>query len=353
MSSGGWTEPIFTLREVDRAGRALVPAQARPHDYIDALDVVDNWRAAHAFPLNTFQVGLRQRARRVDPASIVAQRLKRLSSIELKLVRFPTMQLSAMQDIGGCRAIVHSVAQVRRLHELYVKSSLKHAAVRTKDYIAAPKDSGYRSLHLVYRYYSDKKPTFNGLQVEIQLRTQLQHAWATAVETVGTFLDQSLKSSQGSADWLRFFELIGSAFALKEQMPLVPNTPSDRPELVGEIRHYAQRLEVQRTLREYQKVVERHIIPRLREAGFYLLVLRPSERSASVEKFTRPQLEQATERYLQVEKLIQSEAGSQAVLVAAESVEALLKAYPNYFLDTTIFLEELGTVLQRPRGAAT
>ena len=50
------------------------------------------------------------------------------------------------------------------------------------DYITTPKDSGYRGVHLIYRYYSDKNETFNGLKIEVQIRTALQHAWATAVD---------------------------------------------------------------------------------------------------------------------------------------------------------------------------
>lgn len=38
--------------------------------------------------------------------SLVAQRIKRLYSIRHKLKRFPTMRLTQIQDIGGCRAIV-------------------------------------------------------------------------------------------------------------------------------------------------------------------------------------------------------------------------------------------------------
>ncbi len=45
------------------------------------------------------------------------------------------------------------------------------------------------------------------LLIELQLRTRLQHEWATAVETMGTFLQSSLKSSQGPEEWLDFFSL--------------------------------------------------------------------------------------------------------------------------------------------------
>jgi hypothetical protein len=69
-----------------------------------------------------------------------------------------------------------------------------------------PQKSGYRGIHLVYRY-NGRKTEYNGLKIEIQIRTVIQHAWATAVETVGMFTQQALKSSQGEQDWLRYFAL--------------------------------------------------------------------------------------------------------------------------------------------------
>ncbi len=62
------------------------------------------------------------------------------------------------------------------------------------DYIEHPKESGYHGIHLIYQYRSDKRTDNNSLKIEVQLRSQLQHAWATAVETVGTFVQQALKS---------------------------------------------------------------------------------------------------------------------------------------------------------------
>ncbi|WP_305461543.1 RelA/SpoT domain-containing protein [Photobacterium leiognathi] len=68
-----------------------------------------------------------------------------------------------------------------------------------------PKESGYRSYHLVYGYQNKKYEKLNGLQIEMQIRTAVQHSWATAVEVVGAFTAQSLKSSQGNEKWLDFF----------------------------------------------------------------------------------------------------------------------------------------------------
>lgn len=66
----------------------------------NAIDVVNNWRSSHGYPLNTFQMNLRKSARVLDPEADVAQRTKRLHSIATKLDRFPDMKLSQMQDVG-------------------------------------------------------------------------------------------------------------------------------------------------------------------------------------------------------------------------------------------------------------
>jgi ppGpp synthetase/RelA/SpoT-type nucleotidyltranferase len=91
--------------QVNAAGETLINPNATDEELERALTIINNWRSVHSFPLNTFQKTLRDKARKVDSQVLVAQRIKRLSSIELKLRRFaPQMQLSQMQDIGGCRA---------------------------------------------------------------------------------------------------------------------------------------------------------------------------------------------------------------------------------------------------------
>jgi hypothetical protein len=288
------------------------------------------------------QVTLRRLARRQDANALVAQRIKRLSSISHKLERFPTMKLSQMQDIGGCRAVLASVTKAEAIRDAYGDRSLlrhRHHFVREVDYIQEPKASGYRGIHLIFRYQSDRKQTYNGLQIEIQLRSKLQHAWATAVETVGTFLEQALKSSQGSDQWLRFFSLMGSALTIREKRPLVPGTPATEAHLKTELRNVTEELNVQERLTWYGRAVtifdNASTVP---NAFYYLLKLQPKKGTVTVSEFTKAQLDKASAEYLEVERSLADEAGSEAVLVSVESVEALRRAYPNYFLDTKVFL---------------
>lgn len=334
-----WTEPAFSKSAVDKAGATFISAESSSEERELALLAINNWRSSHGFPLNTFQVTLRDYAARADKQGpLVAQRLKRLPSIRAKLQRFGGMKLSRMQDIGGCRAVVSGIAQVFKMDDLYDSSRMKHVLVSEKDYIAEPKDSGYRSLHRAYRYRSDKSETYNGLLIEVQIRSRLQHAWATAVETVGTFTRQALKSSEGEEPWLRFFALMSSELAIREGTPLVPSTPDDPAALRKEIRDLATGLDVVGRLEAFGQALRFLEEDATRANDRYWLLELFVESSTLVVRGYRDVV-QATEEYRAIEQAIQDDANRDAVLVSVQSLAALRRAYPNYFLDTSAFLD--------------
>jgi|HubBroStandDraft_1064217.scaffolds.fasta_scaffold407899_2 hypothetical protein len=96
-----WVQPEYSKGEIDRAGALLVPwwknPENKPRELGMGYMIIQNWRTSHALPLNSFRVALRRKARQVNPSAIVAQRLKRFSSIMNKLTREETMKLSQMQ----------------------------------------------------------------------------------------------------------------------------------------------------------------------------------------------------------------------------------------------------------------
>ncbi len=336
-----YTVPNFTRGKINRAGAVLIDANSSPEAKADALATVNHWRACHAYPINTFQATLRGRVSRVTDNALVATRLKRFPSILKKLEINRGMQLARMQDVGGLRAVVETVAQVRKLHEIYCDGSLAHELVDTDDYIATPKDSGYRSLHLIYKYKNPGAAIYDGLSLELQLRTKLQHAWATAVETIGSFLNQALKSSEGPAEWLDYFKIVSSAFALMEKCPVAKNhanlTPQEVFRLAVEI---GIRLDVKRKLDAF--AVAANAISSSKASGSYhLIVLDATERTVSVLSFSKKRLAEANQAYAEAERKASDHPDMQTVLVATSSVEALRRAFPNYFLDTKQFLKSL------------
>ena len=337
-------KPQYSRTQVNKAGEILIDPRADETHQTWAIDVLSNWRACHAYPINTFQATLRSRLKRIDKTALVAQRMKRSPSIIAKLKRFSGMQLARMQDIGGLRAVVWSLADVRALEKSYKSpnNSFKHILVTTKDYIQSPKPTGYRSLHLVYKYQNAASPEYNGLQLELQIRTRLQHAWATAVETMGTFLKYALKSSEGPGSWLEFFAAAGSAFAALENCPPVPGYENqDSVEIFTSVTKEARRLDVYSRLAAF--TVALNAIEEKKDAAsfYHLITLNAVEKTVYIQSYGRRRLEDASRDYAVQEKRMTDGEDLQVVLVSAGPLDALKRAYPNYFLDTKEFVDTL------------
>jgi len=341
-----WPTPQYSRSEVNRAGDVLRQQDYDSDNWLDAMDVMSNWRSCHGYPINTFQATLREKLTMIEQDAIVAQRLKRTPSIISKLKRFPKMDLARMQDMGGVRAVVSSLDKARELRLSYQNSRFEHELVDKKDYIAQPKTSGYRSIHLVYRYKNRRAPEYDGLFLELQIRTRLQHAWAVAVETMGIFLNQSLKSSEGSDRWLNFFALTGAAFAHIENSPPVPGYESiSQSDLYKSVTEDARGLNVYHQL-EGLTVAAHFISSEQRRAAYHLIVLDPVGRSVMIQSFGRKHLDEANRVYIAEEEKIAGGAPHQAVLVSTGSIDSLRRAYPSYFLDSQQFLTELGRIEQ-------
>ncbi|MBU3955206.1 RelA/SpoT domain-containing protein [bacterium] len=351
-----WTEIKYKKSEVDQAGDILVSENPSLTEIDRAITILDNWRSSHSFPLHVFKVRLKRVSKEVDPDALVVQRLKRTPAIIRKLEREQTkhMNLSQMQDIGGCRAVLSNVNLVRQLCEEYYEKGkhcdLKHEFKKKKDYITNPKPDGYRSIHLIYKYDSDKKSKkYNGLLIEIQIRSKLQHLWATAVETVGHFTNQALKSNEGDKDWIDFFKLISSFFANMEGTYIVPDTPENEFELYTKVKELSKKLQVIQKIRSWSSLLKLLEDKKKFSAAFYLLDLNIDTKQLAITSFERNEEEAANRAYSEAEKKTRDEKlNKDIVLVEADTTKELKKAYPNYFLNTNEFIFILQKYLDNP-----
>jgi len=198
LTNGSPGFPGGSKSRVNRAGENIRQGTASSED----LAVIEEWRAAHRAVLNTFQAILRLRAR--GRGVTVAQRHKRKRTIFEKLNRFPGMSLSRMDDVAGCRLIFKTAKELYAfrdsVHLARFHHKRRHEGDTDKyDYIKRPKATGYRGVHDVYEYdvNSDVGKPLTGLCVEIQYRTLVQHAWATAVEVIGFITGSQPKFQQG------------------------------------------------------------------------------------------------------------------------------------------------------------
>ena len=117
------------------------------------------------------------------PINSIQTRLKTLPSIQEKLERKQIpFDLSVIEqrldDIAGVRVICTFPEDVYTMAQAFLDQT-DVQLIRRKDYIQAPKENGYRSLHLIValpvHLSSGKRMT----KVEIQLRTIAMDCWAS------------------------------------------------------------------------------------------------------------------------------------------------------------------------------
>ena len=213
MSEG----PAYTKGQIDRAGSVLrsvltgVDPVPSAEELVQATVVAEEFRQAHRAPMVSAGMDLRSCIEAEGLAAAeLGQRLKRMPTIVDKLRRLPTMKLSSLQDLGGCRAVLATQAEVARVQERFMISSKDRNGVEdtVRDYVARPRDSGYRAVHVWTRY--------RGLRIEIQLRTQLQHAWAAGVEDLTALTGVNFKSGDGALEVHAWLRLLSQSYAFAD-----------------------------------------------------------------------------------------------------------------------------------------
>ncbi len=350
---------IPSKNQIEKAGNILRKKDSKTGEYNDALNILSNWRNCHLYPINTFQATLRKKlATGFGESPIVAQRQKRAKTIIEKLKDLPKMSLARMQDIAGIRAIVSSNSQVRRLESEYRDGSrfAHELQPNPKDYISAPKPDGYRSVHLVYKYKNTttKGKRYNGLLVELQIRTKLQHSWATALETIEKWQSITIKTREanvGEKLWQEFFAATSSAFAHIEETTLVPGYEHlNSLETFQEVTRRAKELKVIDRLKAYKVVIEKIEGERKNKKSFYhLIILNTTAKTVSYESFGRDESEIANAAYTAYERRAANGESIDPVLVSAGPLSTAKRAYPSFFSNTNEFIENLQKIIDKTK----
>ena len=210
------------------------------------------------------------------------------------------------------------------------------------DYIQNPKASGYRSIHFIYKYKNVENPDADGAKIELQVRTKLQHSWAMAVETAGLITSTPLKSSLGSDEWLEFFKIVSSLFAIKEQQPILKKHSDNGYDMymlmkmLYDINCIHKHSDTLKAL----SVTGVHVKKEKFRNGYYLLNINFDTKIVNIRAYPKEKENEATVEYAELEKATKD--GTNAVvLVSVPKMKELQDAYPSYFLNTSEFLEAI------------
>ncbi len=258
-----------------------------------------------------------------------------------------------MQDIGGCRAIVKDLNQLHEIHKKLIKSKSVHKIIHTSNYLT-PKKSGYGGVHLIYScfYNSDNTNPWRKTKIEVQLRTKLQHAWATSLEIIDTLEGINLKTRmEGHEEWRRFFAISGQLVAHDDGAIIIADEKLQlyRKELV----QLETNLNAVRKIMEFSFGIKaltspetRHIIRKQNISMCLVTISKQSfnntkdnnnstlEINVQIKAFstrnTKQALKELNESELDDDILI-------SVLLSTSDAKNLKRAYPNYFGSSTEF----------------
>lgn len=363
------TKP-YSNGDVKRAGTALLEDNLDSARLEHTLDVLTYWRNAHILPLQQTEQLLLKYIFKIDKNAFLAKRLKRFDSIRKKL-RYAkaknkqVMQLTNVQDIGGLRIVISDLNKLKNVKKVLLNELCfyeNERLIKFDDYISSPKENGYRGIHLVAKFlneYSDYR------KIEVQIRTRLQHSWATSLEIIDIFTQQNLKSDDGEVDFLKFFKNVSDQFALIDSSEFFKKNDMERLTkdylsvvLMNkkfiyqciEIRNFLDKSDqfgktLQQNFIDYRNLlseVENTIIKS--KEGYALLRLHTVKGSVDIEIFESKNYLKATQRYAEYEKLLLENPNWVIALVSTNALGGLKEAYPNYFADSELFLKYLGLI---------
>lgn len=330
---------MITKKKINRAGFYFInkPSGLSQNE---ANAILMDFRFIHQHPMTLFRHTIERKLKKHKIDALVSQRLKRISSIIKKLKIHKKMHLSRMQDIGGLRIVVENIKEVTLIRDELIEvgkhSRSKFSFANEKDYIETPPESGYRSIHLVYKY--DKTiPLKKQCRVEIQIRTRIQHSWATAIEVMGTFLNQPLKQNFGEQKYLDIFKDISKLFVSLEKRDI-------DYKFVQGIKKNIEDMELLKQLESFS-IVTKHI-SNDSKGKYLLLIMDFKQEEIKIFQYGSANFDKANKYYLQIELENLNNKAVEVVLLSIQDVKKLNQSYPNYFMDTTEFIKNLTKVFE-------
>ena len=193
-------------------------------------------------------------------------------------------------------------------------------------------------------------------RIEVQIRTRLQHLWATGLEAVGEVYGVDYKNPDVCASlegeyqtWYRFLVLSSHLFAFEEGQPGVPDVTDNLAVVRREINEICESTRLFKDLHEARSGIFVQADSDEKDE-YFLLCLSRSTQLFRIEGF--PEFEAANDKYQRIEKeALRIDAGNDVViaepefdnvvLVKAESAESIKSSYLNYSLGVDGFISEV------------
>ena len=333
----------YSNSSIQKAGKILLKSKD-PEEVAQAERIIEAWRGQHDIVLDEFEKKLLPLLQE-EKVSIIdrGRRLKRLKAITNKMDKHEVWNLSTMQDIGGMRLILPSLDVVFQTKYLLETLGVEDFEISDScDYIDSPRSTGYRAVHLVFKYTpKDEKHECYGQKIELQLRTRYQHIWAMGVETAELITGTALKDGIENDEWQFFFRSISVCFYCadidhsnctqekKKEAAILAKTENINSKFIEELRSMMTKVVVD--IDEFKSTDDSVC------EGYYLMDINYKSRLSRILFFKKEEKDKAIELYNRQER---DNVGQpkDVVLVSVPSLKNLRDMYPSYYFDAAEFI---------------
>lgn len=302
------------------------------NELIELEDVFDEYRKAHLQPLSETTIELQHMMANYGSPYYIAQRLKRKPQIVRKLNRL-SVRLTQLQDIGGCRIIVHTNSDVERLLDYLQKTvSAQNIFVidRVTDYRERGRDdTGYRALHVILKR--------GGFHLELQIRSRIQHYWSESIERTSVIYGHHLKEKEGDPKVIQYFKSLSDVFGEIEagRKPAIAHRIE-----IDQLRNSCEKL-IQESDKHkiFDSFVNEDIIRTLTEKesrnngglNNWILIFDWSKGAFVSWDIVGRNSDEAVETYIEYERMFPADDGYEVVLIGSSEIATVRQTHSHYF----------------------
>lgn len=315
----------FTKTQIRKIGEKFQHKLINVEDQ-EFNECINEWRRAHQYPLEIVYDYIVKLSNQIDNA-ICSSRLKRVSSIKEKLLRKNSnTHLQTMGDIAGCRLIVNNFKEIDYCIN---KISEKFEVSKINYHIDGLKTSGYTGVHVICKFSKSEKLLYDGLMVEIQLRTKNQHTWATTVEILDLIRDTKMKTGQIVKGYSEFMKLSATLlYGLEENKSKDLNINIDK--LIKRMGYLNKKLNIEKKINAYNDTLYPLNLDKPK-SGYSVICMHRGSNYCTIKYFSDNK-EEALKKYFELEKDTNSKRDDKYPLLAyCNNVDSLYEAFPNYF----------------------
>ncbi|WP_141270328.1 hypothetical protein [Kocuria varians] len=173
----------------------------------------------------------------------------------------------------------------------------------------------------------------------MQLRTELQHAWATAVETMDLFSGSRLKYDDADDALVKFFAIASSLMADHENTAPIPGVDGSKYDMRCELESLNSQTRALARLNEYSQLVKSHS----KDPNTKAVILKLDMETQNLETTPYSSMRSAEKNLAELEA--DASDSIDVVLVQVQKIHQLRRAYPNYFADTEQFSKFIASQL--------